>query len=198
MSREWERKYDVSMKALILLAEGCEEMEAVIVMDTLRRGGVSVKAAGLNAGPITASRGVVLHPDVALNDLSDAKDYDVLILPGGLPGTEALREDSRVRDLLLAYSGDPSKRVAAICAAPTVLDGLGLLEGRGFTCYPALKETCSGGGIWLDETVVQDDRLITSQGPGTSFAFALAILAALGGKEAAESVAEGMLVGCPA
>lgn len=197
MSRGRVCKYDESMKALILLAEGCEEMEAVIVMDTLRRGGVTVKAAGLSAGPVTASRGVVLHPDVALDDLSDAKNYDVLILPGGLPGTDALREDSRVRDLLLAYSGDASKRVAAICAAPTILDGLGLLEGRRFTCYPALKETCSGGGIWLDEKVVQDDRLITSQGPGTSFDFALRILAALAGKEAAAEVAEGMLVTCP-
>ena len=182
------------MNALILLADGCEEMEAVILLDTLRRGGVEVVGAGLKAGPLTASRGVVITPDVPLDDLEGAKDFDVLILPGGLPGTEALREDPRVRDLLLAYFGDAGKWVAAICAAPTVLDGLGLLEGRPFTCYPALKERCTGGGTWLDQAVVEDGNLITSQGPGTAFVFALRILARLAGEDAAREVADGMLV----
>ncbi|MCC5845418.1 MAG: DJ-1/PfpI family protein [Verrucomicrobia bacterium] len=183
------------MKALILLAAGCEEMEAVIVMDTLRRGGVEVVAAGLAEGPLTASRGVVITPDIALDALENAKDFDVLILPGGLPGTEALREDPRVRDLLLAYTGDATRRVAAVCAAPTVLDGLGLLEGLQFTCYPGLKARCAGGGTWVDAAVVEDGNLITSQGPGTSFAFALRILERLAGGDAAGEVAAGMLVG---
>jgi 4-methyl-5(b-hydroxyethyl)-thiazole monophosphate biosynthesis len=182
------------MKALILLAEGCEEMEAVILMDTLRRGGVEVTAAGLTEGPVTASRGVVLVPDVLLDDLENPKDFDMLVLPGGLPGTERLREDLRVRDLLLAYFADTAKRVAAVCAAPTVLDAHGLLEGRRFTCYPALKDRCAGGGDWVNAPVVKDGNLITSQGPGTSFAFALTLVEALAGSEAAKSVADGMLV----
>jgi 4-methyl-5(b-hydroxyethyl)-thiazole monophosphate biosynthesis len=185
------------MKALVLLAEGCEEMEAVIVMDTLRRGGVEVVGAGLAEGPLTASRGVVLLPDTALDALENAKEFDVLILPGGLPGTEALREDLRVRDLLMAYMGNPAKRVAAVCAAPTVLDGLGLLEGKRFTCYPGLKDRCTGGGTWVDAAVVEDETLITSQGPGTSFAFALRILERLSGADAARDVAAGMLIDRP-
>lgn len=185
------------MKALILLADGCEEMEAVIVIDTLRRAGVEVTAAGLAEGPVTASRGVTLLPDCALDKLEGAKDFDVLILPGGLPGTERLREDLRVRDLVLAYRADASKRVAAICASPTVLDVNGCLDGHRFTCYPALKDQCEGGGHWVNEPVVLDGNLITSQGPGTSFAFALALVEALAGEEAARTVAEGMLVGHP-
>lgn len=185
------------MKALILLAEGCEEMEAVILMDTLRRGGVTVVGAGLKAGALTASRGVVITPDIALDDLENAKEFDVLVLPGGLPRTEALREDVRVRDLLCAYMGDGDKRVAAMCAAPIVLDGLGLLEGRRFTCYPALRDRCAGGGSWVDATVVEDGDLMTSQGPGTAFAFALAVLARLAGEAAAREVAAGMLVRYP-
>lgn len=182
------------MNALVILPEGCEEMEAVIVMDVLRRAGVAVTGAGLGEGPLTASRGVVIVPDAALDGLEDAKGYDVLVLPGGLPGTERMREDVRVRDLLRAYFAEKGKRVAAICAAPTVLDGLGLLEGRRFTCYPSLRERCTGGGTWVDAPVVEDGRLITSQGPGTAFVFALRIVARLAGEAAAREVAAGMLV----
>lgn len=180
-------------RVLVLLAPGCEEMEAVISMDVLRRGGVEVVAAGLEEGVLRASRDVKLEPDVSLDMLTDAKDYDVLLLPGGLPGTEALRADLRVRDLLLHFFRHPEKSVAAICAAALVLEEHGLLEGRTFTSYPTAREKISGG-TWLDEPVVVDGDLITSQGPGTAFEFALTLVERLVDKETRESVAAGMLV----
>jgi 4-methyl-5(b-hydroxyethyl)-thiazole monophosphate biosynthesis len=186
--------YTFPMNALILLAPGCEEMEAVIVIDTLRRGGVRVVAAGLEAGPLTASRGVVLVPDLPLDAVEDAKNFQMLILPGGLPGTKALQADPRVRDLLAAYLNDPAKTVAAICAAPTVLDGFGWLDGREFTCYPGQRGALVSAAGWRPQEVVEDGNLITSQGPGTSFRFALALLRRLAGEAAAREVARGMLV----
>lgn len=181
--------------ACILLAPGCEEMEAVITMDVLRRGGVRVVAAGL-AGPgvFEASREVRLAPDVSLDALEGAKDFDVLILPGGLPGTEALRADPRVRDLLMHYANDPDKRVASICAAALVLDAHGLLEGRKFTCYPGVAEKIASG-TRLDDRVVEDGNLVTSQGPGTAMAFALTLVERLTDRETRDRVAEGMLYG---
>ncbi|MGA0332599.1 MAG: DJ-1 family glyoxalase III [Kiritimatiellia bacterium] len=178
--------------ACVLLAPGCEEMEAVTVIDVLRRGGVEVVAAGLQAGVFEASRGVRLEADLPLENLAEAKEFDLLVLPGGLPGTLALRDDSRVRDLLIHYFNHPEKRVGVICAAPLVLDAHGLLEGRIFTCYPSVAKEIQGG-TRVDETVVVDGNLITSQGPGTAIAFALRLLEELMGRGCAEDVAAGML-----
>ncbi|MCC5848123.1 MAG: DJ-1/PfpI family protein [Verrucomicrobia bacterium] len=180
------------MKALVLLAPGCEEMEAVIVMDVLRRGGVDVVGAGLDPGVLTASRGVKIEPDLPLDALENAKDFDLLVLPGGLPGTEAMLADVRVRDLVLHYATTPGQLLGAICAAPLVLDAHGVLEGKGFTCFPTLRHRIETRG-WSPERVVEDGELITSQGPGTAMAFALCLVRRLAGEEAAHSVAEGLL-----
>jgi len=165
----------------------------VIIIDTLRRGGVDVCAAGLEDGVLTASRGVKLEPDLPLDAVAEPKDYDVLVLPGGLPGTEALRGDPRVRDLLRAYAAAPDKRIAAICAAPLVLDACGLLDDKRYTCYPSVQDQITRGA-WQNQAVVEDGRLITSQGPGTAFAFALFLLERLTGPENARQVAGGMLL----
>lgn len=184
-----------SPSACVLLAPGCEEIEAVITLDVLRRGGVRVVAAGLEgANVFSASRDVKLAPDIALDDLQDAKAFDVIVLPGGLPGTEALRADTRVRDLLMHYTNAPEKLVASICAAALVLDAHGLLEGRRFTCYPGVVDRVEGGR-WVDEPVVEDGDLLTSQGPGTAMAFALTLLERLTDQETRDRVAEGMLFG---
>lgn len=179
-------------KAMVLLAPGCEEMEAVIVLDVLRRGGVDTTAVGLEAGMFEASRGVKLTPDVALDALTDAKDFDLIVLPGGVPGTLALRDDVRVRDLLLHYFQSPGKRVGVICAAALVLDAHGLLDGRTFTCYPSVAKDIQGG-TRLDERVVIDGNLTTSQGPGTAMAFALALVEQVMGEETRNEVAAGLL-----
>jgi DJ-1 family protein len=178
--------------ALVLLAPGCEEMEAVILIDVMRRGGVRVRVAGLEEGVISASRDVKLAPDLGLDQVEDAKSYDLIVLPGGLPGTEALREDLRVRDLLLHYIQTEGKAVATICAAALVLYQHGLLEGRRFTCYPSVAGKISAG-TYVDERVVVDGNLLTSQGPGTAMYFALTLVERLVGKEARDDVAEGLL-----
>src|SRR5690606_21989525 len=112
----------------------CEELEAVTIIDLLRRAGIRVVTAGLDAGPVTASRGVVLVPDTTL-DAALQEDFDMVVLPGGSPGTENLDQDPRVRELLkkMANSG---KFTAAICAAPKVLANAGLLAGKRATSYP--------------------------------------------------------------
>jgi protein deglycase len=178
--------------AMVLLAAGCEEMEAVIILDVLRRGGIETTAVGLQAGMFEASRGVKLTPDIALDDLEAAKDFDLMVLPGGIPGTLALRDDVRVRDLLLHYFQSPGKTVGVICAAALVLDAHGLLEGRTFTCYPATAKEIQGG-TRLNDPVVIDGNLITSQGPGTAMAFALQLVETLTDKETRDAVAAGML-----
>lgn len=163
-------------------------MEAVIVIDVLRRGGVEVTAAGLEPGPLVASRGVRLLPDLPLDEVEDPKGGDALVLPGGLPGTIALREDSRVRDLAREYAVSPGKLLAAICAAPMVLDAHGLLEGKTFTCHPSVADKIQSG-TRVSDPVVEDGNLVTSQGPGTAIAFALKLVERLVGESAAKEVA---------
>jgi DJ-1 family protein len=179
--------------ALVLLAPGCEEMEAVIVLDVLRRAGVRVVGAGLEAGVLVASRGVRLEPDLPLDAVGDAKDFDALILPGGMGGTRALREDARVRDLVLHYAQAPGKILACICAAALVLDAAQVLEGRTYTCYPGVEKEIRHGER-ADRAVVVDGRLVTSQGPGTAFAFALKLVAMLRGESVAREVSAGLLL----
>lgn len=179
-------------KALIPLAEGCEEMEAVIVVDTLRRAGWDVTTAGLEPGLVTASRGVMLQPDTTWNAV-DPTDFDLLIMPGGGPGTARLKADVRVLETARVFAA-AGKWLAAICAAPLVLHAAGVLEGRKATCYPGVEEGLDGVA-WLDDRVVVDGHIVTSRGPGTAFEFALALIRLLEGETAARSVGEGMLVG---
>lgn len=157
--------------ALVPLADGCEEMEAVILLDVFRRAGWTVQAAGLSPGPVRASRGVVLMPDLLLDEV-DADGIDLLVLPGGAGGTRALAADPRIATLaraLLARGG----LVAAICAAPQVLYQAGLLENRRYTAYPGVLDAVAGPGFDPAARVVDDDDIVTSQGPGTAMEFAL-------------------------
>ncbi|MCK9530929.1 MAG: DJ-1/PfpI family protein, partial [Gammaproteobacteria bacterium] len=115
-------------RVLVPLAPGCEELEAVTVIDLLRRAGIEVLSAGLEDGPVTASRGVVLVPDTTL-DAALRQDFDMVVLPGGGPGSDRLNDDPRVVSLLKRMA-DAGRYTAAICAAPKVLATAGLLEGR--------------------------------------------------------------------
>ncbi len=178
-------------KILVPLAEGCEEMEAVILIDTLRRAQFEVVAAGLKAGPVTASRGVRLLPDTIIDQVQ-ALDFDAIALPGGNRGVENLMADERVLTAIRALHG-AGRWVCAVCAAPLVLQQAGVLEGRRVTCYPSAGEKLTVTRRLADRVVV-DDHLITSQGPGTSVAFALEIVRRLGGAELAERVSAGMVV----
>ena len=176
--------------ALIPLAEGVEEMEAVIVADTLRRANWGVTLAGIEPGPVTASRGVMLLPDTAWEDC-DPMAADVIVLPGGGPGTKRLHQHPGVREALRARAarGD---WIAAICAAPMVLHAAGILEGRSATCYPGCEAGLEGTD-WRPDPVVVDGHIVTSRGPGTAMAFALKLIECLDGADNARNVAAGML-----
>jgi len=177
-------------RVLLPLTEGVEEMEAVILIDVLRRAAWNVVSAGLEAGPVTASRGVRLLPDADWDDLA-LGEFDVFLLPGGGGGTEQLCADERVVNAAREFAAS-GRWVAAICAAPLVLHKAGLLEGKSFTSYPSVKDNLPVTG-YKEEPVVQDGNLFTSRGPGTAFALALALISALENPAKAQAVAADML-----
>jgi 4-methyl-5(b-hydroxyethyl)-thiazole monophosphate biosynthesis len=174
-------------RVLVPLAPGCEELEAVTVIDLLRRAAIEVVVAGLEPGPVTASRGVVLVPDTTL-DAVQAESFDMLVLPGGMPGADHLDRDPRIHALLQRLSA-AGGYTAAICAAPKVLAAAGLLEGRTATSYPGFLKPFPQVQA-VAAPVVRDGRVITSRGPGTAMAFALTLIEALSGAETRARVAE--------
>ena len=176
-------------RVLVPLAEGCEEMEAVITIDVLRRAKWDVVAAGIQPGPITASRKVKLIPDAGWGDI-DPVTFDILAVPGGAVGVANLRKDGRVLQALREFNA-AGKWIAAVCAAPLVLQEAGILAGRKVTCHPDNAAQISQG-VYVDDSVVIDGNLLTSQGAGTCFRFALAIIANVESREKADSVARGM------
>ena len=177
---------------LVPLAQGCEELEAVTVIDLLRRAGIQVVTAGLDDKPVTASRGVKLIPDMDL-DSALQQDYDMVILPGGLPGADNLDNDPRIHDLLKKMANS-EKFTAAICAAPRVLANAGLLSGKSATSYPGcidkmgLRDT-----KYLEDAVVSDGRIITSRGPGTAMDFALRLIEVLTGRDKRDEVESALM-----
>lgn len=178
-------------QVLVPLAEGCEELEAVTVIDLLRRAGIGVVTAGLAPGPVRASRGVVLLPDTDL-DTALRQDYDMVVLPGGLPGATHLEADARIRALLHKMA-DSEKFTAAICAAPKVLASAGLLAGRQSTCYPGVLDPAATPGVDSRRPVVRDGRVVTSRGPGTAMDFALELIECLEGRAARDKVEAGLV-----
>lgn len=165
-------------RVLIPLAQGCEELEAVTVADLLRRAGIEVTTAGLDNQPVRASRGMVLLPDMTL-DAALRQDYDMVVLPGGLPGADHLKADPRIIDLVRCMAAD-NRYTAAICAAPRVLAHAGLLNGRRATSYPgALDAETIPALDYVEQPVVVDGRIITSRGPGTAMDFALQLIEVL-------------------
>lgn len=172
---------------LVPLAQGCEELEAVTIIDLLRRAEIEVVTAGLDGEPVRASRGVTLVPDTDL-DKALERDYDMVVLPGGAGGADNLNKDTRIAELLkkMANSG---KFTAAICAAPKVLAASGILEGKQATCYPGHIHADNPHQIKLrDEPIVMDGNIITSRGPGTAMDFALQLIELLVGKTRRDEV----------
>ncbi len=170
---------------LVPLAQGCEELEAVTIIDLLRRAGVTVTVAGLDAGPVTASRGVVLLPDTTLDAVLD-QDFDLVVLPGGLGGAQRLEADRRI-SALLRRMAEQGRYVAAICAAPQVLVSAGLVEGRTITAYPGVLDDQEGIRL-SSAAVVRDGTFITSRGPGTALDFALTLIETLCDRASRDSV----------
>ncbi len=170
---------------LVPLAQGCEELEAVTIIDLLRRAGLTVVVAGLEAGTVTASRGVMLLPETTLAEVLD-QDFDMVVLPGGLGGAQRLEADRRIAALLRRMA-EQGRYVAAICAAPRVLAGAGLLDHREATAYPGILD--GQEGIKTNSAaVVRDGTFITSRGPGTAMDFALTLIEILCGRGQRDTV----------
>ncbi|MES9840386.1 MAG: DJ-1 family glyoxalase III, partial [Candidatus Thiodiazotropha endolucinida] len=154
-------------RVLVPLAEGCEELEAVTITDLLTRADIEVVTAGLKDGPVKASRGITLVPDTTLDAVMD-QAFDMMVLPGGLPGADYLDADPRIHEMLKRLN-QQGKFTAAICAAPKVLAGAGLLQGRRATSYPGVLDNMDLPQVDVQlERVISDDRVITSRGPGTA------------------------------
>ena len=183
-------------KVLVPLAAGCEELEAVTVIDLLRRADIEVVTAGLEATPqpVRARRGTVLIPDTALEQALQ-QDFDMVVLPGGLPGADHLNADRRIHALLQRMA-QQEKYIAAICAAPRVLADAGLLKGRRATSFPgSLTQSQLAGVHYQESAVVQDGHIITSRGPGTAMDFALTLIEVLAGKSKRDEVERALVRG---
>ena len=173
-------------RAVMLFAEGFETVEALMVVDILRRGGVEVTMASINEEEfVRSSHGVNVEMDAVLGEV-DVLDYDAIILPGGMPGTIHLGESEAVKKALFVMN-EAGKIVAAICAAPGVLGKYGLLEGKRACSYPDHEKNLTGAQV-LRDPVVTDGNLITSRGLGTAMEFGFSLLETLESTEKAEQI----------
>lgn len=178
-------------RVCVPLAEGFEEIEAVTIVDVLRRAGVDAVMAGVSAQEVTGSHGITVRADRLLEEL-EGEAWDAVVLPGGQPGATHLRDDPRVQRLLRAQD-EKGATVGAICAAPIALSKAGALRERSATSFPGFEEQLDCAK-YLHESVVVDGHVVTSRGPGTALHFALELLRQLGLATEAERLREGMLV----
>ena len=174
---------------LVPFTDGVEEVELVTIVDLLRRAGLDVCMASLNTQTVTGRSGITITADAILADVMQ-QPWDMLVLPGGLPNAQLLRDDKHVKSLAEQMHRE-QKAIAAICAAPTALAAYGITSNRRVTSYPAcqsemqaLQPSCT----YMPDPVVEDGFLITSRGPGTAIDFALCLITRLCGQHAADSI----------
>lgn len=180
--------------AIVLLAHGCEELEAVSIIDVLRRGGVSVTTLSVESTrKIEGAHGIAIEADGLLADFGDETAADAVALPGGMKCMMTMRDRAEVQALLKRFA-EAGKTVAAVCASPVALGAAGLLENRRFVCYPGMQAHIEGGTYVSDAPAVRDGNIVTGTGPGTAPLFALELLEALADRTVRDSVAEGMLL----
>lgn len=173
----------------ILLAPGFEEAEALVPADLLRRANIETALVSLDGAPVPGSHGITVAADVTLDKLDRSK-ADMVVLPGG-PGHKKLGEDSRV-ERLVRETADQGRWVAAICAAPTLLGGWGLLKGKDAVCYPGMESGLASARTKMDQSVVVDGKIITGRAAGSAFDFGLTLVEVLAGKEAADKIRGGI------
>lgn len=175
---------------LVPLANGSEELEAVTVLDILRRAGIEAVSASLDGHPVRGSRGTMLVPDSALNEALK-REFDMVVLPGGQPGTNNLKADARIIQLVQRMAAR-DRYVCAICAAPSVLATAGLLDGKRATSFPGSLDAFPEV-LRHPQAVVEDGKFITSRGPGTAMDFALTLVERLAGKAKRDEVEAGLV-----
>ena len=181
-------------KILVPLAPGFEEVEAITVIDILRRAGMEVTAAGLVDGEIEGRNQIKVVPDAPLDDVV-AKEFDMIVLPGGGAGTEHLKKDKRIQKKLQEMA-DKGKYTTAICAAPTVLSAVGLLRGKNVTSHPGVQSELKEVKYHEDRVMV-DGNIVTSRSPGTAMEFAMKLVELLEGHSKMEEVNRGVLARLP-
>jgi 4-methyl-5(b-hydroxyethyl)-thiazole monophosphate biosynthesis len=175
------------LHVLVPLAQGCEELEAITITDLLVRAGISVTTCGLDERPVKASRGTTIIPDTSINDVM-TETFDLIVLPGGLPGADHLRDNAQLQTLMKKQA-EENKYLAAICAAPKALAQAGLLDGKTATSYPGVLEALDNKNISISSSAVEiDGNIVTSRGPGTAMEFALTLIELLEGKEKRDEV----------
>jgi protein deglycase len=178
-------------RALVPLANGVEEIEAVIIIDTLRRAKWEVVSVGIGRMLITASRHVELVADLEWHNIRPAT-FDVMVIPGGADGTKVLCSNEHVLEAI-RHHVRADKLIGAVCAGPLVLQAAGVLDGRKATCHPGVADQLTVTRR-LEQRVVIDGKIVTSQGPGTCFEFALTLISLVDGKKAADTVAKAMVI----
>lgn len=177
-------------KVYVFMADGTEEVEALTAVDLLRRAGVAVTTVSvMGREEIISSHNIGIRTD-ELFGVSDYTDGDMLVLPGGMPGTTHLKEHEGLRRVLKEYEKN-GKYLAAICAAPSILGSNGMLSGKQAVCYPGFEEQLAGAEL-VNKNVVHDGQFITSKGLGTAIDFSLTLIAILVGTEAAVNIARGV------
>ena len=177
------------MKVAVLLANGFETLEALTVVDILRRGEVECNTFSLEGNEVTTSHNIKLKADKSIMD-EEINSYDFLVLPGGMPGSINLRDDERVIELVKKFN-ETNKWVCAICAGPIVLGKAGITEGKNVTCYPGFEEEL-GNCNYKNDMVVVDGNIITGRGPAAAIPFAFEILSKIS-EEKAEKIKKAML-----
>lgn len=171
----------------VMLAEGFEEVEALTPVDLLRRAGAQVKTVGVTGKTVTGARGIPVVADILPEEIV-LDDMEMLVLPGGMPGTKNLDASAFVQDTI-RYCVQNDRYLAAICAAPSVILGsLGLLKGKRATCYPGMEEGMRGAAA-IDVPCVAEGKIITGRAAGAAMDFAVALCAAICGGATAEKVA---------
>jgi 4-methyl-5(b-hydroxyethyl)-thiazole monophosphate biosynthesis len=183
----------VTKRICVLLAQGFEETEAVAVIDVLRRAELDVVLIGLDKHLVRGSHGIVIEADQLLANAS-LLEWDLIYLPGGLPGAHFLRDNEHVQNLLRTQHAS-GRLVAAICAAPLALEKAGLLRGRRVTSHPSVRDQLVSVREYRQDRVVIDDNVITSRGAGTALELGFALVALLDGRESAERIRESMVAG---
>ena len=175
-------------KILVAIAPGFEEIETITIVDILRRAGARVTLGATVEGVLKGSRGIKIEPDELLDTVLE-KDFDLICLPGGQPGTDNLKNDERIEKILKRMQRE-DKYIAAICAAPTVLQKAGILKDKSITCHPSIK---SHFDSYIKDRVVVDGKVITSQSPGTAMEFSFKLVEILFGSERLKKVNNGVL-----
>ncbi len=176
---------------LVPLAPGCEELEAVTIIDLLRRASINVITASLNDKPVICARKTVILADTTLEEVEN-NAFDLIVLPGGLPGADNLNADQRIHRLINRLANE-GKYIGAICAAPKVLVENGVLDGKRLTAYPGALDKIDTSKVQLQDTLVQiDGKVITSRGPGTAMDFALTLIEILLDKKTRDQVEAGL------